>query len=63
MAFAWARISSGATSMSCQRFTGLLYDDLAITGGPIVNEAFVGGQLLPSDEGKLRAEGHFRDEL
>ena len=28
--------------------TGLLYDDVAVTGGPIVNGAFVGGQLLPS---------------
>ena len=37
--------------------TGLLYDDVTVTGGPIVNAAFVGGQLLPSDEGKLRGEG------
>jgi hypothetical protein len=37
--------------------TGLLYDDVTVTGGPIVNGAFVGGQLLPSDEGKLRGEG------
>jgi len=36
---------------------GLLYDDVAVTGGPIVNGAFVGGQLLPSDQGKLRGEG------
>jgi hypothetical protein len=37
--------------------TGLLYDDVTVTGGPIVNAAFVGGQLLPGDEGKLRGEG------
>jgi Autotransporter beta-domain len=37
--------------------TGLLYDDVTVTGGPILNAAFVGGQLLPSDEGKLRGEG------
>jgi hypothetical protein len=37
--------------------TGLLYDDVTVTGGPIVNGAFVGGLLLPSDEGKLRGEG------
>jgi hypothetical protein len=36
---------------------GLLYDDVVVTGGPIVNGAFVGGELLPSDQGKLRAEG------
>ena len=37
--------------------TGLLYDDVVVTGGPIMNGAFVGGELLPSDEGKLRAQG------
>jgi hypothetical protein len=37
--------------------TGLLYDDVTVTGGPIVNASFVGGELLPSDEGKLRGEG------
>jgi hypothetical protein len=36
---------------------GLLYDDVVVTGGPIVNGAFVGGEILPSDEGLLRAEG------
>jgi autotransporter-like protein len=36
---------------------GLLYDDVVVTGGPIVNGAFVGGELLPSDQGKLRAQG------
>ena len=36
---------------------GLLYDDVVVTGGPIVNGFFVGGDLLPSDEGKLRAQG------
>jgi hypothetical protein len=39
--------------------TGLLYDDVTVTGGPIVNGSFVGGQLLPSDQGKPRGEGIF----
>jgi hypothetical protein len=39
--------------------TALLYDDVAVTGGPIANGAFVGGALLPGDEGKLRGEGIF----
>jgi hypothetical protein len=39
--------------------TALIYDDVIVTGGPIVNGAFVGGPLLPSDEGQLRGEGIF----
>jgi hypothetical protein len=39
--------------------TGLAYDDVKIVGGPILNGAFIGGQLLPSDEGKIRGEGIF----
>lgn len=36
---------------------GLLYDDVAVTGGPIVNGAFVSGQLLPSDRGNSGVRG------
>jgi hypothetical protein len=39
--------------------TGLAYDDVKIVGGPILNGSFIGGPLLPSNEGKIRGEGIF----
>jgi Autotransporter beta-domain len=39
--------------------TGLIYDDVKVVGGPILNGAFIGGPLIGSDEGKLRGQGIF----
>jgi hypothetical protein len=38
--------------------TGLIYDDVKVVGGAIVNGAFLGGPFN-SDEGKIRGEGIF----
>jgi hypothetical protein len=39
--------------------TGLLYDNVIITGGAIQNNTFANSPVIISDEGKLRAEGIF----
>jgi hypothetical protein len=37
--------------------TARAYDDVKVVGGPIQNGAFIGGPLLPNDQGKVRGEG------
>jgi hypothetical protein len=39
--------------------TGLLYENVTVTGGALQNDTFGTGPLIISDEGKLRLQGIF----